>query len=175
MQAEDPRGFGRVLRNATGSVKAIVEEGSATAEILKIRELNAGVYCCRAEWLWQALKKIKVSPKGEYYLTDLVEIACSEGGSVKALTLKDETEAVGINNRIHLAEAGAVLQKRINEEWMLNGVSMLQPGSVFIDETVTIGEDTTLFPNTYLRGKTSIGKGCEIGPDSIINRLRGRG
>jgi bifunctional UDP-N-acetylglucosamine pyrophosphorylase/glucosamine-1-phosphate N-acetyltransferase len=168
VQAEDPRGFGRVLRNATGSVKAIVEEGSATAEILKIRELNAGVYCCRAEWLWQALKKIKVSPKGEYYLTDLVEIACSEGGSVKALTLEDETEAVGINNRIHLAEAGAVLQKRINEKWMLNGVSMVQLESVYIDDTVTIGEDTTLFPNTYLRGKTSIGKGCEIGPDTII-------
>ncbi len=116
----------------------------------------------------QALRQIKVSPKGEYYLTDLVEIAAKEGGQVKALVLNDESEAIGINNRVHLAEAGAVLRRRINERWMLNGVSMVQPESVFIDDTVMIGEDTTLLPNTYLRGNTIIGKGCEIGPETII-------
>jgi bifunctional UDP-N-acetylglucosamine pyrophosphorylase/glucosamine-1-phosphate N-acetyltransferase len=168
VQAEDPRGFGRVVRSPAGTLQAIVEEASASEEILRIRELNAGVYCCRADWLWTALKQIKVSPKGEYYLTDLVEIASGEGGKVDALVLEDESEAIGINNRVHLAEAAAVLRRRINEKWMLNGVSMVQPESVFIDETVTIGEDTTLLPNTYLRGNTAIGKGCEIGPDTII-------
>ncbi len=114
-----------------------------------IRELNAGVYCCRAEWLWQALKRVKVSPKGEYYLTDLVEIASMEGKQVEALKTEDESEAIGINNRVHLAEAGAVLRKRINEKWMLNGVSMIQPESVYIDDTVMIGEDT-IHPAEYL-------------------------
>ena len=154
MQAEDPRGFGRILRDRNGKRCSHRRRRQRDAGVLKIRELNAGVYCCRAEWLWHALKQIKVSPKGEYYLTDLVEIACSEGGSVNALVLDDETEAIGINTRVHLAEASAILQKRINEKWMLAGVTMIQPESVFIDETVEIGEDTTLLPNTYLRGKT---------------------
>ncbi len=168
VQAVDPRGFGRIVRDPSGNIQAIVEEACATLEQQLIRELNAGVYCCRAEWLWQALKQVKVSPKGEYYLTDLVEIASTEGKQVEALKTEDESEAIGINNRVHLAEAGAVLRKRINEKWMLNGVSMVQPESVFIDETVTIGEDTTILPNTYLRGNTKIGSGCEVGPDTII-------
>ena len=168
VRAEDPRGFGRIVRSKDGQVNAIVEEAGAPAEVLEIRELNAGVYCCRADWLWAALKRIKVSPKGEYYLTDLVEIAAKEGGKVNAIVLDDESEAIGINTRIHLAEASAILRKRINEEWMLAGVTMIQPESVFIDATVEIGEDTTLWPNTYLRGKTSIGRGCEVGPDTII-------
>ncbi len=166
--AEDPRGFGRILRDATGNIQAIVEEACATPEILLIRELNAGVYCCQADWLWQALKRVKVSPKGEYYLTDLVEIASMDGSRVEALKTGDRSEAIGINNRIHLAEAESVLRTRINEKWMLNGVSMIKPESVYIDDTVVIGEDTILLPNTYLRGKTSIGKSCEIGPDTIV-------
>jgi bifunctional UDP-N-acetylglucosamine pyrophosphorylase/glucosamine-1-phosphate N-acetyltransferase len=166
--AEDPRGFGRILRDASGNIEAIVEEACATPEVLSIRELNAGVYCCRADWLWQALKRVKVSPKGEYYLTDLVEIASMDGSSVEALKTEDVSEAIGINNRIHLAEAGSVMRARINAKWMLNGVSMIQPESVYIDDTVVIGEDTILMPNTYLRGKTRIGKGCEIGPDTIV-------
>jgi bifunctional UDP-N-acetylglucosamine pyrophosphorylase/glucosamine-1-phosphate N-acetyltransferase len=168
IRAEDPRGFGRVVRGAEGLVKAIVEESSAPPEVLDLRELNAGVYCCRADWLWGALKRIQVSPKGEFYLTDLVEIAAAEGGKVEAIVLEDETEAIGINTRIHLAEAGAILRKRINERWMLDGVTMIQPESVFIDATVTIGEDTTILPNTTLRGKTMIGRNCEVGPDTII-------
>jgi len=166
--AEDPRGFGRVVRGADGGIRAIVEEASAKPEILAIRELNAGVYCCRADWLWDALKRIKLSPKGEYYLTDLAAIASQDGGKVNALVLEDSNEAIGINTRVHLAEAEAILRRRINEKWMLAGVTMIQPDSVFIDDTVEIGADTTLWPNTFLRGKTVIGRNCEVGPETII-------
>jgi len=156
------------VRAADGSVKAIVEEAWATPEQLKINELNVGAYCFSAAWLWDALKQIKISPKGEYYLTDIVAVAVEAGKPVAAINLEDELEAMGINTRVHLAEAEAAIRRRINERWMLAGVTMLDPNLVYIEDSVTLGMDTVLLPNTYLRGHTSIGEGCRIGPNTLV-------
>jgi bifunctional UDP-N-acetylglucosamine pyrophosphorylase/glucosamine-1-phosphate N-acetyltransferase len=168
--ARDPRGFGRIVRNAAGQVMAIVEEAQATPEQLSIRELNPGVYCFRSEWLWDALHLIQPAPKkGEYYLTDLVEIAISQGQSVQAIVTEDESQMIGINTRLHLAEATASMRQRINQQWMLAGVTIVDPATTYIEPGVTIGQDTILWPNTYLHGATIIGENCTIGPDTIIH------
>jgi len=166
--ADDPRGFGRILRNSNGSVVAIIEEAQATPEQKAIRELNAGAYCFRADWLWEALKRVPLSPKGEYYLTDTVGLAAADGLDVCALTLEDSQEAIGINTRLHLAEAEAILRRRINERHMLSGVTIIDPLSTYIEAEVQIGRDTVIWPNTYLQGKTVIGESCVIGPNSIV-------
>ncbi len=103
--ADDPRGFGRVVRNTDGTVAAIVEEYVATSEQLNVQELNVGAYCFKADWLWDALHKIKVSPKGEYYLTDTAELAVKDGLPIQAVVCDDLVETIGINTRVHLAEA----------------------------------------------------------------------
>lgn len=113
---DNPRGFGRVIRNAKHQVCAIVEEAVATPEELFVKELNAGVYCFRAAWLWAALPQIKLSPKGEYYLTDLIEIAVKENQSVQALTLNDPNEALGVNTPEHLLEAELLLKHNLDDE-----------------------------------------------------------
>ena len=165
---DDPRGFGRIVRDEDGNVQAIVEEAEATPEQLAIRELNTGVNCFSAAWLWQALSKIELSSAGEYYLTDLVEIAVSEGRSVKAISIADADEMIGVNTRIHLAEASTKMQQRINRKWMLAGVTIQDPRSTFIEPDVTIGRDTVLGPNTHLQGETVIGEACNLGPNTIV-------
>jgi bifunctional UDP-N-acetylglucosamine pyrophosphorylase/glucosamine-1-phosphate N-acetyltransferase len=167
VNAADPRGFGRVIRNAQGSVKAVVEEAAATDKQLSIHELNVGAYCFSAKWLWEALNKIKVSKKGEYYLTDTVALAVQAGQEVQALVSADLQETIGINTRIHLAEAEVVMRQRINQAHMLAGVTIVDPASTYIEPGVKIGRDTVIWPNTYLRGTTVIGEGCVIGPNTI--------
>jgi len=166
---EEARGFGRVIRDAQGHVAAIVEQADATAEQLAVREYNVSAYCFEAKWLWSALERIPVSPKGEYYLTDVVGLAVAEGFSVQSLVMEDPDEAIGLNNRIHLAEAEKIMRKRINENWMLSGVTILDPEHTYIEAGVQIGQDTVILPNTYLRGDTVIGEDCQIGPDTIIS------
>ena len=175
MHSDDSHGFGRVLRKPDGSVQAVVEEAQATPEILAMRELNVGAYCFRSEWLWDALKRVPLSPKGEFYLTDVVGIAVAddphstEGDQpVQSVTIEDVSEALGINNRLHLAEAEAIMRKRINTRHMLAGVTLVNPEVTYIEPDVQIGADTVIWPNTYLRGKTTIGEGCSIGPNTII-------
>jgi bifunctional UDP-N-acetylglucosamine pyrophosphorylase/glucosamine-1-phosphate N-acetyltransferase len=166
---ENPRGFGRVVRDASDAVIQIVEEAVATPEQLAIRELNAGVYCFDADWLWTHVDRIPLSlPKREYYLTDMVGMAVAEGLRVEAIAAEDRTEALGVNTRIHLAEAENVLRHRINERWMLAGVTIVDPATTYIEPGVTIGRDTTVWPNTHLRGDTMIGEHCHIGPNTII-------
>lgn len=165
---QDARGFGRVLRDAAGRVQGIIEEAHATPQQLAIRELNTSVYCFSAEWLWQALPRIPLSPKGEYYLTDLVGIAAADGLSIQAIEIPDPGETIGINTRLHLAEAESLLRQRINRGWMLAGVTMIDPQSTYIEPGVSIGQDTTLWPNTYLQGNTSVGEDCTIGPNAIL-------
>jgi bifunctional UDP-N-acetylglucosamine pyrophosphorylase/glucosamine-1-phosphate N-acetyltransferase len=166
--SEETRGFGRILRDANGQVREIVEEAEATPAQLQIHELNSGVYCFRSAWLWPALKRIRLSPKGEYYLTDLVSMAAAEGHRIYSLPVDDPNEVIGINTRVHLAQAEALLRQRINQNWMLAGVSMIEPGSIYIEPEVTLGQDTILWPGTYLHGRTQIGKNCVIGPNTII-------
>jgi bifunctional UDP-N-acetylglucosamine pyrophosphorylase/glucosamine-1-phosphate N-acetyltransferase len=163
------RGFARIVRSSADTVIEIVEEKAATPQQLAIKEFNVGIYCFSSQWLWENLKNIKISPVGEYYLTDLIRMASDQHLSVKALILQDPVEAMGINNRIHLAEAEVILRRRVNEDWMLSGVSMLDPERVYIEKGVAIGQDTTLFPDVYLRGNTSIGEGCKIGPNTMIS------
>ena len=166
--APDPRGFGRIIRQPDGSVAAIVEEAAASQEQLKITELNVGAYCFSADWLWDTLHHIPLSAKGEYYLTDTVEAAVKDGLPVQAIVMGDIVETIGINTRVHLAEAEAAMRQRINRGHMLAGVTMIDPASTYIEPGVQIGPETTLWPNTYLHGKTSIGRLCTIGPNSII-------
>jgi bifunctional UDP-N-acetylglucosamine pyrophosphorylase/glucosamine-1-phosphate N-acetyltransferase len=168
MTASETRGFGRILRDANGQVSGIVEEAQATPEQLNIHELNPGVYCFRSAWLWQVLKRIQLSPKGEYYLTDLVGMAVAEGHTIQTLRVEDPNEMIGINTRLHLAQAESLLRQRINEQWMLSGVSMIDPNNIYIEPDVRLGQDTILWPGTYLHGNTQIGSGCIIGPNTII-------
>ncbi len=167
--ADDPRGFGRILRNENGGVQAIVEDYVATPEQRLIKELNVGGYCFDAKWLWDALKRIPKNPqKGEYYLTDLIEIAVSDGLSVQALAMDDLQETIGVNTRVHLAEVESAMRARINQQHMLNGVTMMDPASTYIEASVTIGKDTVIMPNTYIHGNTEIGEANVVGPNSII-------
>lgn len=171
--ADDPRGFGRIVRKADGTVEAIVEEYVATPEQGAIKELNVGAYCFRTDWLWDALHRIEKNPKkGEYYLTDIVEVAVKEDLPVQAVVHDDFIETIGINTRVHLSEAEAALRTRINREHMLNGVGMMDPVSTYIDVGVRIGKDTTILPNTYIHGNTEIGEWNVIGPNTMIRDSR---
>jgi bifunctional UDP-N-acetylglucosamine pyrophosphorylase/glucosamine-1-phosphate N-acetyltransferase len=170
--SNDPRGFGRIIRKTDGTVAAIVEENAATEEQKQIRELNVGGYCFDADWLWEALHRIPLSKKGEYYLTDTVELAVQNGLPVQATLMEDLEETIGVNTRIHLAEVETAMRRRINQQHMLNGVTMIDPATTYIEAGVIIGRDTTLMPNTYLRGKTEIGEGNVIGPNTIIRNSK---
>jgi len=166
---KEARGFGRVKRDSSGDPVAIIEEAEASETDLTIDELNVGAYCFRSDWLWPALKKLKPSAKKkEYYLTDLLEIAANEGVHVETTDLEDPAEAIGINNREHLAEAEAALRKRINQHWMLAGVTLIDPSSTYIDSGVMIGQDTVILPNSMIMGTTTIGEDCIVGPNTVI-------
>jgi bifunctional UDP-N-acetylglucosamine pyrophosphorylase/glucosamine-1-phosphate N-acetyltransferase len=169
VNADDPREFGRIVRKPDGTVEAIVEEYVATPEQKQIKELNVGAYCFNADWLWDALKRIEKNPKkGEYYLTDVVEIAVKDNLPVQAVVHDDFIETIGINTRVHLSEAEAAMRQRINRGHMLNGVSMMDAASTYIEAGVQIGRDTTIMPNTYIHGNTIIGEQNTIGPNTII-------
>jgi len=168
VEADDPMGFGHILRGEADHVIGIVEEAVATEAQKAIRELNCGVYCFDGHWLWPHLTQLPLSPKGEYYLTDLVAMAVAEGQVVEALMISDVTEVLGINERTHLAQAEAVMRQRINQKWMQEGVTLLAPALTFIDATVTIGQDSVICPNTYLEGATVIGCQCRLGPNTIV-------
>jgi bifunctional UDP-N-acetylglucosamine pyrophosphorylase/glucosamine-1-phosphate N-acetyltransferase len=165
---EESHGFGRIIRDSHGNVTGIVEEAQATTEQVAIKEYNVGAYCMDSQWMWGALKKIQKSPKGEYYLTDIVQIAADAGMMILANAVASPAEALGINTRQHLAEADIALRQWINVEWMLNGVTMIDPAQVYIEPGVKIQPDTTIWPGTYLKGKTEIGNGCILGPNTII-------
>jgi bifunctional UDP-N-acetylglucosamine pyrophosphorylase/glucosamine-1-phosphate N-acetyltransferase len=168
LEADKPRGFGRIVWGDDGAVRAIVEEAVATEEQRRIREVNVGIYCFDGDWLWAHLDQIPLSAKGEYYLTDLVGLAVDEGASVQALTMDDPAEALGINTRVHLAEAETALRQRINEKWMLAGVTLIDPATTYIDAAATLGPDTVILPNTHIWGATTIGRNCKIGPNAIL-------
>jgi bifunctional UDP-N-acetylglucosamine pyrophosphorylase/glucosamine-1-phosphate N-acetyltransferase len=175
VQRDDSQGFGRIVRDEAGKVVAIIEEADCTPEQKEIRELNPGVYCFDAAWLWENLPHIPVSAKGEYYLTDMVGIAASQGRDIVSMTAPSD-EVDGINTRVQLAHAGNVLRRRVLERHMLNGVTILDPATTYIDETVQIEADATILPGCLLQGDTRIGSQSVIGPYSqIVASTIGRG
>ncbi len=165
----DPTGYGRLVRNKHGLVARVVEEGDATPQERAIQEVNTSIYCFRRDLLGPALRR--VSPdnnRAEYYLTDVVAVLHDMGHRVDALTLDDAQEVQGVNDRWQLAVAERELRGRINRAWLLAGVTMLDPQQTFIDATVTLGRDVTLYPGTMLQGETVVGDGCQIGPDTRL-------
>ena len=158
--------LGRVTRR-DGTVTGIVE--AAEAEVSDgAAELNAGVYCLEAAWLWDSIRKLSPAPSGEYYLTDLAGIAAREGSNVASAPVTDPSELLGVNDRIQLARAEAVQLQRVRKHWMMRGVTMTDPASVFIDFDAAIGMDTVILPNTMVLGRSNIGEGCELGPGSVV-------
>ena len=159
----EPRGYGRVLRHADGSIAGIVEEQDATDAQQQIEEVNAGIYVASAPFLFSALGKVKNhNEQGEYYLPDTVAIALKQGERVATVKVDDAREVMGINTREELAQMEKTLQERINRKWMDNGVTLKDPNTTYIESDVVIGKDTVVGPNTHLRGNTVIGERCQI-------------
>lgn len=163
----DPTGYGRIVRAPDGRVLSIVEQRDATEAQKQIRESNSGFMIFNAAWLWEHLVKLGRSPKGEYYLTDTTAMAVVQGRLVEALQI-DEREVLGVNDRVQLAGASAVLWERRRDAWMRAGVTLIDPPTTWIEADVTLGSDTVLHPNVYLRGKTTIGTNCTIGAFSVL-------
>jgi bifunctional UDP-N-acetylglucosamine pyrophosphorylase/glucosamine-1-phosphate N-acetyltransferase len=160
--------FGRIVRDASDEVQAVMEAAQATPEERAITEVNVGAYCFNADWLWAALPQLSLSPKGEYYLTDAVALATAAGGRVAAVRLEDVAEALGVNTRAQLAEAEARLRERINTRWMAAGVTLVDPATTYIEPTVQFEPDTSIWPNTHLQGQTTVGGACVLGPNTIV-------
>ncbi len=166
---DDPTGYGRIVRNIDGSVARIVEHKDATETERAITEWNPSIYCFEAASLCKAIHEVKPNnSQGEYYLTDVIGILASAGQRVEAVACGDAREAMGVNNRVELAEAAAILRERTLHMHMLAGVSVIDPANTYVDVHVTIGQDTVLEPGTHLCGTTRIGEDCTIGPNSRI-------
>jgi bifunctional UDP-N-acetylglucosamine pyrophosphorylase / glucosamine-1-phosphate N-acetyltransferase len=166
-RAEQPNDYGRIVRDGRGRVRGIVEARHATPEQLHITEVNSGIYCFRAEWLWPRLDRLEPHSNGEFYLTDLVDLAAAEELPI-ATVQAPLAETAGVNTRIELAEAAAALRRRILDELMLAGVTIVDLASTFVDAGVRVGMDTTIAPFTTLLGRTVIGENCTIGPHSVL-------
>jgi len=162
------RGFGRIVRDEKGSVSGIVEQAEANSDELALTELNVGAYCFDSEWLWKELANVPISPKGEYYLTDVIGLATKGGERIGAIQVNDPDETIGVNTMEHLAQADAAARRRINRQLMAAGVRMIDPNTTYIDVEVSIGPGTVILPNTHLEGQTVIGDECRIGPNSIL-------
>lgn len=164
---DEPSGYGRIIRDASGRVIRIVEEKDASEAEKTIKEVNAGAYCVKIELLREALDSLRCeNSQGEYYLTDIVE-ALSQMG-VESYPAGSMEELVGVNDRVDLANVEGIIQGRIKSHWMRMGVTFLDPKSVFLDTDVVIGEDAFIGPNVRIQGKTIIGSGCKIGMGSYI-------
>ena len=165
----DATGYGRILRDKSGQVLGIVEQKDATPEQKQIGEINTGIYCFEAAPLFAALAGLTCNnAQQEYYLTDVLAILAQAGQRVGAVEVADFQETLGINSRLQLAEAEKILRQRKLLELMDSGVTVMDPASTFVDASVSIGEDTVLYPFTWLEGATTIGRNCRIGPNSRI-------
>ena len=167
-EPDDPRLYGRVVRAADGSVRKVVEGTDATPDEQRIAEINSSIYVFRSDALWPALEKLEPkNVQGELYLTDAIEIIASGGGKVAAHIAPDARETDGVNTRVELAHAGAVLRDRINEAHMLAGVTIVDPRTTWIEPTVELEPDSTVQPFAYLRGDTKVASGAEIGANTV--------
>jgi bifunctional UDP-N-acetylglucosamine pyrophosphorylase/glucosamine-1-phosphate N-acetyltransferase len=167
-QPSEPAGYGRIVREpASGLILRVVEDSEASVEQRRLQEVCSGAICFRDEWLWPALERLDPHPSGESYLTDLVEVAVGQGHGVGSHPA-EPLEVAGINTRVDLARAEGEMRRRINERWMLAGVTLVDPAAIYIEAAVQIGCDTTLLPGTMLQGHTRIGQRCTIGPGAVI-------
>ncbi|HOK42480.1 MAG TPA: bifunctional UDP-N-acetylglucosamine diphosphorylase/glucosamine-1-phosphate N-acetyltransferase GlmU [Thermoclostridium caenicola] len=168
-RVQDPTGYGRIVRDGDGRIRAIVEHKDATEEQRAIQEINSGMYFFEIPALLKALDRLNnANSQGEYYLTDTIEIILSDNGSAGAYLIGDSTEILGINDRIQLAEAERIMHDRIVQTHMKNGVTFILPETSVIAPQVEIGRDTVIYPGTILEGSTRIGEQCVIGPYSRI-------
>ena len=166
---DNPTGYGRIVRDEGGNIEAIVEEKDTTPSQKEIKEINAGIYCFDIEELLLALDEITPNnAQGEYYLTDVIQIMNEKGLKTGAVIVEDNTEILGINDRIQLEMLTKVLQMRINTEHMKNGVTIEDVSNTYIYDDVEIGMDTVIHPNTTIKSGVVIGEDCEIGPNAYI-------
>jgi bifunctional UDP-N-acetylglucosamine pyrophosphorylase / glucosamine-1-phosphate N-acetyltransferase len=164
-----PTGYGRVVRQKDGMVARVVEEGDATPDERAITEVNTSIYCFRRGVLAPALRRISPdNVQGEYYLTDVIEVLRTAGYPVVAVTVADPDEVHGVNDRLQLARAEAELRRRTNQRWLRHGVTMIDPDRTYVDVTVELDEDVTLFPGVVLQGRTLVSAGAEIGPGTRL-------
>lgn len=186
-ELDDPTGYGRVVRGRSGTVVGIVEQKDATPEELEIREVNTSIYVFKRSLLTPALRRLTPdNAQGEYYLTDVVKVLAEAGHAVDSLVCASAEEASGVNDRLQLAYAEAEMRRRTNDSLMRSGVSMLDPDTTYVETTVSVGRDVTLFPGVILQGATVIGDGteigqntrlvdCTVGADVVIEASVGRG
>jgi bifunctional UDP-N-acetylglucosamine pyrophosphorylase/glucosamine-1-phosphate N-acetyltransferase len=173
----EPGSYGRVVRGKDDQVVRIVEAADASDDELAIEEINTAVYCFRRSVLAPALRRISPeNAQGEYYLTDVVAVLRDAGYRVGGMQVADAAEGEGINDRVQLAAAEAELRRRTNERWLRAGVTLVDPASTYLDATVQLGPDVTVFPGTILQGSTVVGAGAEIGPHTrLVDCMIGAG
>ena len=167
---EDPRGYGRIV-NKNGKI-VIVEEKDASEEEKKITEVNTGLMCLHGSALKKALTQLKAdNAQKEYYLTDTLELIQNEGEKAEVFLAEDSGDFLGINTKVQLHEASRVMQKRINEKHMLQGVTIIDSQTTYISDSVKIGQDTVIYPNTFIKGETVIGENCNIGQNCNLDNM----
>ena len=173
--ADDPTGYGRILRDVNGQVSQIVEQKDASSEQRLVKEINTGTYCFDNKSLFETLKLVKNdNVQGEYYLPDVIEILQKQGEIVSAYVTSNFDETLGVNDRFALSQAEELMRARINEKHMRNGVTIISPASTYISSEAIIGSDTIIKPGTIIEGQTVIGEDCVIGPNShIVNTTIG--
>lgn len=176
VQGDPASPFGRIIRDGSGRVRQIMEVAEArrrpnSETLLNIREQNVGVYCFDAAWLWQILSSLPLHEARsgpEYYLTDAVSIAVGQNLLVTAVTVADPDEGLGAGTRAEMVDVEKAFRRRANGRWLAQGVTLVNPDSIYLDQDVVIGRDTVIWPNTYVQGRSVIGEGCVLGPNSLI-------
>ncbi|MFA9559784.1 bifunctional UDP-N-acetylglucosamine diphosphorylase/glucosamine-1-phosphate N-acetyltransferase GlmU [Evansella sp. AB-rgal1] len=172
-KAEEPTGYGRVIRDKDGAVNKIVEQKDANEEELSVKEINTGTYCFDNKALFLALKNVGNSnAQGEYYLPDVIEILQRDGEAIAAFQTLDFNETIGVNDRVALSTAEVLMKRRINEQLMRDGVTLIDPENTYVSSDAIIGKDTVIYPGCIIKGKTIIGENCEIGPHSEIDNSK---
>ena len=170
---EDPTGYGRIVRADEGWVQRIVEDKDASPGEMSIKEINTGIYCVESPFLFEALKQVRQNNvQGEYYLTDIVAIANGQKRKVYAFVAEHPAEVVGINTRVDLAKADEIMRSEVLTGMMLDGVTIVDPKTTYIDKPVRVGRDTVIYPNCYLQGETIIGERCILEPNTKITDSR---